>query len=779
MWKIFIYVELNHINPQLAAEYIGKLKDIYLKSADGTPISVNLGENLLNFYSSQTLNFEVAAEVAKVLAEDNRKLFGDPSPQYFLARRNIFQMSATGTDPSELKYIDNLIKESESKKYNASAYTQKLLKESKAFYFWNNNRYDEAQKEFAALHKNNFSEENMLPILRDAICRAYTANNFGIADKLASVCREYADTTPTNIIMPQFLIELSEYYRERGRMDDAVAMLEKSLEAHDTQLNGAVGSERFSITSQLATLYEITNNRVAASRLIASDREDIRNQVRKFPSIQYIDYLNGQFVRALRRRDYNAAGFYFAESMQAANSLIVASNNSIDVKFKVLPKILLSVVQYYDFIYRFFDEFREQLETDEFKIYKGDAERTLESIAVWQPIVKEGLLELEKEYPEYNPNYADDWGYALLLTTIGGYYISCEKDYKKGEEYMLRSLSIYNNPIDIKNSYYNLATIMDDSGNKEKGDEYRAKAYEIAEKHPDRMGDSERMGALGFRFSQSMVRQDYDAAESTAREIYRQNRKMLDGNFQLMSTADQEVMFNTFGDPAWAIAALLEKKPESLSGEVYDAIVYRTGMQLRSQQETRRLISASDNPEIHSLSDSIAALRAVIKTINITPDKWGTEESQQDYKRISDLTFRAERLEQQLLESIREMRGDNYPDITWQMIQNRLKPGEAAIEFIFSYSRIMALILTRDCTMPIAVNLCDIKDFSEQLAALKTKNSAALARRLYGEELSLDLYPLLWQPLESHLKDIRTIFFSAPGMLHTIAFNAISSPENG
>ena len=54
-----------------------------------------------------------------------------------------------------------------------------------------------------------------------------------------------------------------------------------------------------------------------------------------------------------------------------------------------------------------------------------------------------------------------------------------------------------------------------------------------------------------------------------------------------------------------------------------------------------------------------------------------------------------------------------------------------------------------------------------------------MARRLYRKESAVDLYRLLWQPLETAIANAETIYFNAPGILHSIAFNAIEAPDGG
>lgn len=774
-WKIFTYGELNHINPKETVGLMQGLKDIYIRDHNGTPASIKLGEQLCNFYRITAFDLDSALEVAKALAEDNKAAFGDRSPQYFMSRRDIFNLTATGNDISELKDIDFLINDVQNKEFNAFRFVLQKLKDTKADYLWNSRRYKEASAVYGELHGGVVNDTTVPYAIRDALCRAYVDPSDNEASRLITQCRVFADTAAIESVPPRLLIDMSEYYRHTGLPEDAVAMLEKSMEAHNYQTNYAMDDEYYDISGNLSELYEATNNRPAASLLIAQDRDNINSQIRSFPSATYINYLLNQYYRALRRNDSYSTFFYLGEVIKSTDRLLSSSSGSKTTQFIIMPSICQALVSLYSEIDRQMKNAASYFESEYFKQYNIDIEKAMEPLKIWQPQLKEGMTQLLREFPDFNPDYRKDPSYTTLLASMAGFYMVCEKDYAKAEEYFLKCQELYTHPIDCKNGFFNLANLMDEAGQKERADLYREQAFEIIEKHPDMMDAQDKMSTLTFRFNKSIEHNEIDKATETARIIYSSNRDMLDGKFQLMSAADQETMLNTFGDPAWALAETLESNPVKLAGEVYDAVVYRTGMQLRSQQETKRLVTEILNQDVKNLADSISFYRSILKTVNITPDRWGKAETQEDYNKMNNLAFKVNYLEQQLLDITKDLRSTANPDITWQMIRDKLTENEAAVEFLFSHSHVMALVLTKGCDSPAAVKLCKWQDLSEALNSLRSKNSASLARKLYNPEYGVDLYSMLWQPLESTLGNARKIYFNAPGILHSIAFNAIST----
>lgn len=142
---------------------------------------------------------------------------------------------------------------------------------------------------------------------------------------------------------------------------------------------------------------------------------------------------------------------------------------------------------------------------------------------------------------------------------------------------------------------------------------------------------------------------------------------------------------------------------------------------LRSQQETRRIINESKNPDIRLVADSIATLRALHKQINITPDQWLTQEGSKGYNEASRLAFNIERLEMELLDLTSGERKALNRDITWQSVSAALKPSDAAVEFVISGSYIMALVVRNGSEKPVPVKLCPLKQFSAALESVNAK----------------------------------------------------------
>jgi CHAT domain-containing protein/tetratricopeptide (TPR) repeat protein len=125
----------------------------------------------------------------------------------------------------------------------------------------------------------------------------------------------------------------------------------------------------------------------------------------------------------------------------------------------------------------------------------------------------------------------------------------------------------------------------------------------------------------------------------------------------------------------------------------------------------------------------------------------------------------------------------------WEAIRQKLRPGEAAIEFIeFSYFNGVrytdsvyyeALLLRKDQPVPEPVFLFEKKQLDSLLQPVGNGSSSVNALYTRGSKIRVDsgitrsAYNLIWKPLEKKLEGIRTIYFAPAGLLNRISFAAL------
>lgn len=238
-----------------------------------------------------------------------------------------------------------------------------------------------------------------------------------------------------------------------------------------------------------------------------------------------------------------------------------------------------------------------------------------------------------------------------------------------------------------------------------------------------------------------------------------------DAQLPFMSNSDLENFLASSGDPASGILFVLTKYPDELSAEAYNAVLYRTGIQLRAQKNFKNLIETSKNREVKELYDSIQILNK-----NISREDYGNIKSYNDRLKIRDIEYK-------LVSLIKNEKTDFGKLPEWKDVRKKLKKDEAAIEMIFTGDSLfaMALILRNDSKKPEAVCLTKAKDLINFLKSKSKSNTSSLAgyaNKLYSDE-ECRLYEMLWLPIEPYLKDIKTIYLSVAGVMNILSFNAI------
>lgn len=777
-WMSYNCATMKDRDPGEGAKRMAILKDNYLKYHDGSAISVTLGNELADFYNLGAYDPVTSAEIHKALLQDTEKLYGRPSAMYYQEALVGHIVSSNGQKNDEINNLNNLIKEVEKEQFTGKNFILRHMRAQKASYFWLCNQYENAHKAYQELFAVTPDKRIiLLERIRDAQCRVLANIDKHNIDAVTKELRKEIDNENQNYLSPGIFMEMGYLYNHINLHNDALIMFEKALEAHNYQTNNSFDDEYLEISQQLASLYVTTGNRVAAARLVTNDRELIRNSHLLTPSPKIVNYVVSGYYRAANNNDFNSAFLYLSTAWNLIDRMVTSSGKSDYILYSSGVTICQAFTHLAYKIKASIKEAKESMGEDEFAEYSSVLTQLNEQFMQIFPTIRDGMLEMEERFPSVDYDYKTNPNYLSLLKALSTYYVACEPDLNKAEAYLQKALAISNNPFDRRDVCFDLAGVFNEAGDSTRSKHYMDMAYDITEKNIESIGIEDKAGLMSYRFNSAMESDDIPTASKLAKEIYAENRKILDRNFQLMSSTEQDQFFNSFGDPAWALTSVLEKEPEKFSSDAYNAIVYRTGMQLRSQQELRKVISTSNNPEIRVLADSIAMLHAQRKQISITPEMWGTQEGIELNNRYAKISFTLEHLEMQLLDLTADIREKNNPDITWQMVRDMLKPSQAAVEFLFSRSHIMALVLTPGCDRPQAVTLCKWKELSDGLDALKTKNSASLAKRLYRPQSSVSLYSMLWKPLESVLGSAKTVYFNAPGILHSIAFNAIETPD--
>ena len=262
-------------------------------------------------------------------------------------------------------------------------------------------------------------------------------------------------------------------------------------------------------------------------------------------------------------------------------------------------------------------------------------------------------------------------------------------------------------------------------------------------------------------------------------------KKQIDKVFSFSSENEKLSFMRTLAVERNKFYSLIYKlSPNENSNDLYDLTIYAKGLLLNSSKQL--------NADILNGSDTSA------KKIY---SSWLSNKNQLAYwyskplaEQVTNLDSLKEITEQQEKQLVRVSSAFNANKISvsanWENVQKKLKPGEAAIEFIvfnyFDKERLTdsvfyaALILRPNSAKPEFVFLFEEK----QIDSLLTKNpdnNQNKINKLYNASGAKPrdnrLYQLTWSAIEKKLVDVRTIYFSPVGELFKLSFAAIPINE--
>jgi len=155
-------------------------------------------------------------------------------------------------------------------------------------------------------------------------------------------------------------------------------------------------------------------------------------------------------------------------------------------------------------------------------------------------------------------------------------------------------------------------------------------------------------------------------------------------------------------------------------------------------------------------------------------------------KSLDSLTTLIEALEKELLAALPGL-PQKQPDDVWKLIQKKLGPKEAAIEFVkfqlFDKARrtdsviYAAIILRNNSHPPVMLRLFEQKELDVWLKDFdKLDSEAERIGSIYRH--SEALFRLIWAPIISEIGGIHTVYFSPAGDLYKLALGAIKVSDS-
>ena len=220
-----------------------------------------------------------------------------------------------------------------------------------------------------------------------------------------------------------------------------------------------------------------------------------------------------------------------------------------------------------------------------------------------------------------------------------------------------------------------------------------------------------------------------------------------------------------------------------LSGTSYDNALFHKGFLLQTAQGAERLARA-DSISGKLLLDHKSFQRRLAA-------EYAKPIAEQ--QNVEALEAQANALEKELTRSVAGY-GEAIRQVKWPEVQQQLRPGEAAVEFIhhkfFDLTPIdstfyAAIVLRYGDKEPLYVPLFEEKALTSLLASHKDNQGEAFIAGVYTRGVkprvnsqTKGLYELIWQPLDSLLADTKSIYASPSGLLHRLNLGSIMTDDS-
>lgn len=773
--RYMLYGSIKDIMPQVYKEKVEPIAAYYAKNHRKDFVSILLGRRMALDVYMGTRDLKTGTNIQKTVCEDTRLRYGASSYVYLQEKAMELNWQASYDSQAARKQYPALIEQ--MKKENID-HTDVLgdyatlengagnLELAAKLY---QQAYDESSEE-GLTHRRAYlllSKLSVLPFLKGTEKEQ---------EKVYAQARKILDTNTDSIsFIPMNYSLAADWLYSKGRVQEALKLVNKGIEVCHWQDSGFSGTYINLLTKRYNIYMYGLDDMSTAYKLMNEDLEVFEQQNLNYYTTDMLDFLWGVY-NLMPKSDDNmiTCGKYFTLITKMTTS--IGQQNGMEPRFLSIYGVRL----YCEFI-RFSIQgmnIRKQVNMD----LMSEEQR-----AVWTKSWKdfdenfEGLSKIENKLNELKdqlPEFCKQISYFNMLDAFENFYLYLKPDKEKAFNYMTMHKEqcktlfpdVYRD-ICMKLFNYYLQ-------NKQYDDAEKLYVQDLKQLEDAQASAISKLSLYNLMCNLFLARHDYEAMLPYARKHYETIKDFMSHNFPMLTEQEQKAFMESYGDPsAWLSTCLAGMKDkQQIASEVYNAVLYRTGIQLRSQQETRKAIMKSNDKNLILLVDSLNTLRSEQKAMDYDILHETQEEINKKYALNAAYQQRINLLERNIVEQSAPYRNKTPLDATWEQVEKQLKKGEAAVEFTYAYPYWMALVLTPGCKGPKAIPLVLVDSLASQLKALGVTATTSIARKLYNDK-AINLYAMLWQPLEAELRGIDKVYYATQGLLSSIAFAAVARPD--
>ncbi|MDC1266627.1 CHAT domain-containing protein [Crocinitomicaceae bacterium] len=351
---------------------------------------------------------------------------------------------------------------------------------------------------------------------------------------------------------------------------------------------------------------------------------------------------------------------------------------------------------------------------------------------------------------------------SVSLQYLGFLYYEM-KHYEEAVEYYKKVSEIKKKALgeehpNYANSLDNLASLYTVMGDYKAAEPFHKQALDIYKKalggdHPNFVRTEN-----GYAELLTLTDRESEAYEILNKNFAKQSKQIAE-NFEWLNDNQKEAYWkkeSSFYDKlSWFASKAYTKVPEAVALNFNGALI------TKSKLLETKISKENYYIEVDEIREELSYRKKLLNKL---------ESDGSDKRKLMDkLRHEADSLDKQL-----ELSWPAYAEqkrnllITWDKVHQNLSNGEVAIEFVRfrededSAYQYQALIIRKDLELPVLAPLC------MEEALLDIEPNAGFSA----------YYPLVWEPMEEHLKDIHTIYYAPSGELYNVPFHAIYAPKS-
>jgi len=590
----------------------------------------------------------------------------------------------------------------------------------------------------------------------------------------------------TDFVVDYFYI--NDYYQYIGQFDKALKVLEDGFERYGTFFN-IYDNTYVRFIQEIYKLYAVQlDDYDHAEQFLEGHLQQLTTSPTSTSHDEKLQLLWMHYNMLLRKSPGNLLKrFALIQDIQKETMLICKRINStsyFDLNTWLMPilnELVTIINEYMGQSHTETAQMEELIKTAKDDGYKQEMESYLEYAQKNMRQLEERfnnemmpiLKDFEEEIRTKRPDYLSLWDYFDVTQDIASIYFSVIKDSIEGGRWLramidspnkaIRGMTLYRmSDFELSQQQYAQAA--------QHLEAYRKIVEEIGPNVLSRSNEANLKGALFMAYYHSGHR---EKALPLARDIHQLRGQLIHENLDVMTESEREA-FVSKDVGGSAIQLLLSFYPEELAGECYNSILEEKGLLLRAAASKRQAILQSGDTSLIVQLKQLDDLNAAYRQKN-TMANWRAGENFVG-RDITDLNGQIEQLERQINRDAVKYYTEPAAIPTWQQVQQMLKEGDAAIEFVNSENMTSALVLLPDGQAPHYVALTNSDSLYNEMEGMKLMRQHSRVERMYQED-SLMLYARLWQPLEPLLHGAQHIFYSPTGYLNSLAFAAFRHPS--